>query len=422
MISNNLIIRTKLIPPTSSKGVLTRPALDNALKGTGTPKIVLVHAPAGYGKTTLLYQWFKSMLASEEPTCWLSLDELDDNPTSFLRYLLFSFRETIEDFWTDGSSWLDGRLQPDLTIALNHVINELVRIQRPGDFLFKPIDTSAPRSAINNVELDIKSVKSKGSEFAAVQDELAMKNKLLEEKTSELCEAQRESLICLAYAAEHKDATTGAHLNRISGYARRMGELLGWSDERCQSLALAAPLHDVGKIGIPDSLLLKKGRLTPSEYETMKRHTILGKEILSSSSSSVMRLGAKIALYHHEAFDGSGYPSGLRGNQIPIEAAIVSLVDVYDALRSSRPYKDSMAHAAAVDIICNGDDRTNVSQFHPDLLSTFLSHHREFDNIYHGFPATKVVAEDSRTEHHMSDDQLDSKASVEYLSVVTAEC
>jgi len=131
MISNNLIIRTKLIPPTSSKGVLTRPALDNALKGTGTPKIVLVHAPAGYGKTTLLYQWFKSMLASEEPTCWLSLDELDDNPTSFLRYLLFSFRETIEDFWTDGSSWLDGRLQPDLTIALNHVINELVRIQRP---------------------------------------------------------------------------------------------------------------------------------------------------------------------------------------------------------------------------------------------------------------------------------------------------
>lgn len=291
-----------------------------------------------------------------------------------------------------------------------------------SDFLFKPIDTSALRSAINNVELDIKSVKSKGSEFAAVQDELAMKNKLLEEKTSELCEAQRESLICLAYAAEHKDATTGAHLNRISGYARRMGELLGWSDERCQSLALAAPLHDVGKIGIPDSLLLKKGRLTPSEYETMKRHTILGKEILSSSSSSVMRLGAKIALYHHEAFDGSGYPSGLRGNQIPIEAAIVSLVDVYDALRSSRPYKDSMAHAAAVDIICNGDDRTNVSRFHPDLLSTFLSHHREFDNIYHDFPATKVVAEDSRTEHHMSDDQLDSKASVEYLSVVTAEC
>ena len=95
-----------------------------------------------------------------------------------------------------------------------------------------------------------------------------------------------------------------------------------------------------------------------------------------------MRLGAKIALYHHEAFDGSGYPNGLEGNQIPLEAAITSLVDVYDALRSSRPYKDSMAHASAVDIICNGDDRTNVSQFHPDLLLTFLRYHRDFDEIY----------------------------------------
>jgi LuxR family maltose regulon positive regulatory protein len=131
MASKNLIIRTKLFPPTTSKGVLVRPDLDNALTGSGTAKILLVHAPAGYGKTTLLCQWYKSMLASEEPICWLSLDELDDNPTSFLRYLLFSFRETVEHFWPDGPSWIDGRLQPDLTIALNHVINELVRIRRP---------------------------------------------------------------------------------------------------------------------------------------------------------------------------------------------------------------------------------------------------------------------------------------------------
>ena len=253
---------------------------------------------------------------------------------------------------------------------------------RISDFLFKPIDPSALRLAISKVELDIKTLRSKSSEFAALQDELAMKNQLLEETTYELCEAQRESLICLAHAAEHKDATTGAHLSRISGYARRMGELIGWSEDRCQALELAAPLHDVGKIGIPDELLLKKGRLTPSEYEVMKRHTILGKQILSRSSSSVMRLGAKIALYHHEAFDGSGYPNGLEGSQIPLEAAITSLVDVYDALRSSRPYKDSMAHSSAVDIICNGDERTNVSQFHPDLLSTFLRYHRDFDEIY----------------------------------------
>jgi LuxR family maltose regulon positive regulatory protein len=111
--------------------MLIRPDLDNALMGPVTPKIVLMHAPAGYGKTTLLNQWFKSMLMSKEPACWLSLDELDNNPTSFLRYLLFSLRGTIDDFWTDGPGWLDGRLQPDLTIALNHIINELARIQRP---------------------------------------------------------------------------------------------------------------------------------------------------------------------------------------------------------------------------------------------------------------------------------------------------
>ena len=251
-----------------------------------------------------------------------------------------------------------------------------------SDFLFKPIDPSTLKLAMSKVELDIKTTRSQSSVFSALKDELAMKNQLLKEATYQLCEAQRESLICLAHAAEHKDATTGAHLSRISAYARRMGELIGWSEDRCHALELAAPLHDVGKIGIPDELLLKKGRLTPSEYEVMKRHTILGKQILSRSSSPVMRLGAKIALYHHEAFDGSGYPNGLEGNQIPLEAAITSLVDVYDALRSSRPYKDSMANSSAVDIICNGDDRTNVAQFNPELLFTFLKYHQEFDEIY----------------------------------------
>jgi len=251
-----------------------------------------------------------------------------------------------------------------------------------SDFQFKPLDPENLLSAINKVELDIKSSRSKISEVAALRDELDMKNKLLEETTTELCEAQREPLLCLAYAAEHKDATTGAHLKRISSYARRMGELLGWTEDRCSAIDLAAPLHDVGKIGIPDEVLLKKGKLTPSEYELMKRHTIFGSEILSRSKTPIMRLGGKIALYHHEAFDGSGYPRGLKGTQIPIEAAVVSLVDVYDALRSSRPYKDCMAHASAVDIICNGDDRTRVQQFHPELLSTFLRHHRDFDELY----------------------------------------
>lgn len=251
-----------------------------------------------------------------------------------------------------------------------------------SDFHLKPLKPDIFFNAMRKVELDLRRSRLEINETSALRDQLNMNNKMIEELSAELCEAQRESLYCLAFAAEHKDATTGAHLARIGSYARRMAELLGWPEDRCSTIELAAPLHDVGKIGVPDEILLKKGKLTSDEFKIMKRHTIFGSEILSKATSPVMRLGAKIALYHHEAYDGSGYPEGLAGKQIPPEAAITSLVDVYDALRSSRPYKEAFAHSAAVDILCNGDDRTQISKFDPELLSLFLNHHRDFDAIY----------------------------------------
>lgn len=126
-----LIIKTKLFPPANRTGVIKRPGLDKLLDASGAEKLALVHAPAGYGKTTLLYQWHKSMTDKGQTVCWLSLDELDDDPATFLRYLLCAFQEVVDDFWVDAANWMEGRLQPDITIALNHIINELIRIDSP---------------------------------------------------------------------------------------------------------------------------------------------------------------------------------------------------------------------------------------------------------------------------------------------------
>ncbi len=131
MIANNLTIRTKLFPPVSNTDTLERPALLNSLESSQRAKLILVHAPAGYGKTTLLSQWFRTMVARDNLACWLSLDELDENPTSFLRYFLACVRGAVGDFWTDGESWLDGRLEPDLTLALNQILNELGQMEQP---------------------------------------------------------------------------------------------------------------------------------------------------------------------------------------------------------------------------------------------------------------------------------------------------
>lgn len=126
-----LIIKTKLFPPASRSGVIKRPGLSKLLHATGAKKLVLVHAPAGYGKTTLLYQWHKSLQDNSGTACWLSLDELDDDPATFIRYLLCAFQEVVDNFWPDAANWMEGRLQPDITIALNHIINELIRTDVP---------------------------------------------------------------------------------------------------------------------------------------------------------------------------------------------------------------------------------------------------------------------------------------------------
>lgn len=168
------------------------------------------------------------------------------------------------------------------------------------------------------------------------------------ERTEELARAQHEVVTRLAIAAEYRDDSTGEHTRRVGRLAARIARALGWSEQRASTLGIAARLHDVGKIGIPDSVLLKPGRLDAEEYARMQEHTLIGARILSGGRSELLRLAQEIALTHHERWDGKGYPQGLQGDAIPLTGRIVAVADVYDALTQARPYKPAWTHEEAM--------------------------------------------------------------------------
>jgi len=195
----------------------------------------------------------------------------------------------------------------------------------------------------------------------------------VEERTRELKASFMETIMTLMRAAEYRDDETGAHVNRISFYAKVLAEHLGMDEPFCETIFYASPMHDIGKIGIPDHILLKPGGFTPEEWEIMKTHTTIGADILSNQSSPYLVMGHDIALSHHERWDGGGYPRGIKGESIPLPARIMQICDVYDALRSKRPYKPAFDHAKTMHIITRGDERTNPSHFDPDVLAAFQS-------------------------------------------------
>ncbi|WFP51562.1 response regulator [Methylomonas sp. EFPC3] len=176
-----------------------------------------------------------------------------------------------------------------------------------------------------------------------------------------------EAIAMLGKAGHYNDSDTGLHIWRIAAYARQLAEAVGWPKENCVLLEQAAPMHDTGKIGIPDSVLRKPGQLDADEWAIMRGHCRIGYEILSSSDAPVFVLAAEVALRHHEKWDGSGYPDGLRGEAIPESARIVALVDVFDALTMKRPYKDAWSVEQAMDTLREGAGR----HFDPTLVEAF---------------------------------------------------
>ncbi len=204
-------------------------------------------------------------------------------------------------------------------------------------------------------------------EFArvlAVQAANAIENAILYE---ELKKAQEEIVMRLSIAAEFRDSETYNHLVRMSLYSYLIAKKMGFDEEWCEKLKLAAPMHDIGKLGIKDTILLKPAKLTDEEFEEMKKHTIYGYEILKDSTIDILKMASNIALCHHEKYDGTGYPRGLKGEEIPIEARIVAVADVFDALTSRRPYKEPYEIERAVEII----EKDSGKHFDPKVVQAF---------------------------------------------------
>jgi putative two-component system response regulator len=190
----------------------------------------------------------------------------------------------------------------------------------------------------------------------------------LDDANAELDRSHEETLRRLAGAAEWRDPETAHHLERMSRYAEALGRAAGLAPERCEELRLASPMHDVGKIGIPDELLMKEGIFTAEDRRLMQRHTVLGYDLLKGSDCELMELAATVAYTHHEWVDGSGYPRGLRGDEIPVEGRIVAIADVFDALTSARRYKPAFSEATAIEMMVE----ERGTHFDAELLDQFL--------------------------------------------------
>lgn len=200
---------------------------------------------------------------------------------------------------------------------------------------------------------------------------------LVEERTKELFKSREESIQILSKVSEFRDNETAKHTIRMGEYSHQLAKLKGLPDALCKKIKAASPLHDVGKIGISDSILLKPGKLTLEEYEIVKTHSEIGFRILSESTSDILQLGAEIALTHHEKFDGTGYPSGLAADSIPIGGRIAAVCDVFDALTSDRVYKKAIPPKEALEIMFKG----RGSHFDPLIFDDFMNNFEIFVEI-----------------------------------------
>ena len=228
------------------------------------------------------------------------------------------------------------------------------------DFIEKPFDITEVVHRISNM-LETRLLHNQ------VRDQNQILEEKIQERTHELEETRQEAILRLGRAAEYRDNETGMHVIRMSRLSEKLAEEIGLSQKECQLILQASPMHDLGKIGVPDEILLKPGKLDETEWEIMKKHPEIGAEILSGSHSTVMQMAATIALTHQERWDGSGYPHGLKGEEIPLEGRVVAICDVFDALTSKRYYKEAFSVEKSMQII----EEASGKDFEPKLVAAF---------------------------------------------------
>ncbi len=241
-------------------------------------------------------------------------------------------------------------------------------------FLTRPIDQIECRTSCRNL-LKLH------EQQAIIQDRADWLARQVEVATQQIVSREKETLIRLAKAGEYRDEGTGFHVVRMAKYSKKIAEALGLSEKECDEIEYAAPMHDIGKIGIQDSVLLKPDKFNQEEWIAMKLHTTIGHSILSNSQSRYIQTGSIIALNHHERFDGTGYPNGIAGKDIPLVARIVSVADVYDALTSPRPYKEAWTTDDSKDYL----ETNSGTQFDPLCVEAFFEKIDKIDEIQSDF-------------------------------------
>ncbi len=258
-----------------------------------------------------------------------------------------------------------GKVIPAAVIILTAKNDKSIRIRAlekgARDFIAKPFDQDEVLCRVRNL-LEINLSLNKLNNYSEILEEA------VQDRTTKLVHTQLEIVRRLAYAAEYRDTETANHTMRVGWYSKLIGQDIGLEEIKVGLLFQASPMHDIGKIGIPDKILLKPGKLEEEEWDLMKRHTTIGAKILGDDNSELIQTAREISLYHHEKWDGSGYPRGLSGEAIPINGRIVSIADVYDALTSERPYKKPWKVEEALDYIRQESGKF----FDPELTNSFF--------------------------------------------------
>jgi len=245
------------------------------------------------------------------------------------------------------------------------------------DFISKPVDSSELLARVRSL-LKVKTYNDHMRNYEQeLETEVSRRTKELNAALAMIEETALETIHRLAAAAECRDQYTGSHILRMSRYAEAIARKMGLDSGFVKALLYAALMHDIGKIGIPDKILMKSGKLNIKEWEIMKQHTVIGAKILNGSKQDYMKLAEEIALTHHEKWDGTGYPQGLKGEHIPISGRIVAVADVFDALISERPYKPSLSTRESFTIIRNEIG----THFDPGIVNAFIGIKQEILSI-----------------------------------------